>query len=86
MCFEFLLNLVGERRCNVVLQSPPCSTFAVVRGATNENGSPRPLRDLSGPGIYGRAELTDQEKQAVRAGTFFAVRAAHIFRFGFIAG
>ena len=54
--------------CN--LSSPPCCTFAPIRG---KNTGPRPLRSMQHP--YGLPDLTPDEKKQTREGTACALRA-----------
>ena len=64
---------------DVVIESPPCNTFTTAR--INEEGDaaegPSALRDATGPGRYGRPDLSIEDKEKVREGTLLSLRASN---------
>ena len=60
------------------LLGPPCHTFSNAR--KENDGGPRPLRRPGDRGIYGRTDLTPEEKEDVRLGTLLALRALDVFK------
>ena len=52
---------IDEEKYDAYLGSPPCRSFSRARAnskAAKRKKLPRPLRDATGPGLYGRADLT----------------------------
>ena len=60
------------------LLGPPCHTFSNAR--KEDDGGPRPIRRPGDRGIYGRSDLTPDEKEDVRLGTLLALRALDVLR------
>lgn len=60
-----------------VFASPPCSTFSKLRSIP---GGPPVLRDPSGPGRYGRSDLSASQKQMVRLHNLLALRACYALK------
>jgi hypothetical protein len=53
---------------------PPCGSYSKLHSLPG----PPPLRDVTGPGRYGRSDLSPRSKERVRKHTLISTRVAHV--------
>ena len=71
--WEPLMHRIAAGEFVACLACPMCATFSKL---LNLPGPPPPLRDASGPGRYGRKDITPEQKEQVRKHNVVAVRVA----------
>ena len=76
--FQDLMLKITSGTFEGLLMGPPCETFSVAR--CEDDGGPKPLREAWGKGLYGKSDLSREEKEQARVGTLLAFRALFAFK------
>ena len=72
--WDRLITAVSALEYVACFASPPCSSYSCLHLLPG----PPPLRDATGPGRYGRSDLSPRSKEHVRKHTLISTRVAHV--------